>query len=90
MPHPGSPHPPPPSPAPPSPGHWLAGLWAAELLGLIGKAAQDYAREVAHLDDETALLRRLERDLAHRLPAAEVRHRLAGLLRSAAHRLRRQ
>lgn len=26
----------------------MAGLWAAELLGLLGHAAQDYAREVAH------------------------------------------
>jgi|GEM_PF-1729690 Domain of unknown function (DUF1476). len=26
----------------------MAGLWAAELLGLLGHAAHDYAREVAH------------------------------------------
>lgn len=38
----------------PTPGHsgqrppYLAGLWAAELLGLFGRAATDYARSVVH------------------------------------------
>ena len=30
----------------------LAGLWAAELLGLIGHAAMDYAKSVVHADFE--------------------------------------
>lgn len=74
----------------------MAGLWAAELLGLLGHAAHDYAREVAHAPrarvqpDEDAeesedepVVRRLTRDLQGRVGAHEIREKLGHLLAEA-------
>lgn len=80
----------------------LAGLWAAELLGLIGHAAHDYAREVAHAHehvegghvgeeggaaDDEPVVRRLSRDLHGKVTAHEIREKLAHLLHEARRQL---
>lgn len=69
----------------------LAGLWAAELLGLIGQAAHDYARELAHAQDATPddehVIRRLARDLHGRVSAHEIRDKLSSLLHEARRQL---
>lgn len=67
----------------------MAGMWAAELLGLIGHAAQDYAREVAqahkeddHSDDDK-VAHRLAGDLHGKATIAEIRAKLAHLVHEA-------
>lgn len=72
----------------------MAGVWAAELLGLIGHAAQDYARELAHphetpdsgADDER-VVGRLVRDLRGKVGPHEIREKLAHLLHEARRQL---
>lgn len=68
----------------------LAGMWAAELLGLIGQAAHDYARAFGrghnnHDEDEMAAA--LERDLAGKASRSEIREKLAHLLHEARRQL---
>ncbi|MGE5477005.1 MAG: ATPase inhibitor subunit zeta [Bacteroidales bacterium] len=71
----------------------MAGLWAAELLGLIGHAAQDYARELAHPEDaelpgdEERVVHRLSRDLRGKVSAHEIRAKLTHLLHEARRQL---
>ena len=59
--------------------NWLAGLWGAELLGLIGHAAHDYALELTHAGEE-GVMRRLAEDLRGRVSSTEIRDKLAHLL----------
>lgn len=65
----------------------MAGLWAAELLGLIGHAAQDYARELVHAHehhpDDEPVINRLAADLKDRVSVHEIREKLAHLLHEA-------
>jgi hypothetical protein len=70
----------------------LAGLWAAELLGLIGHAAQDYVRGVMHPghpqdhvhdDDQDSVLDKLSKDLAGHVTESELRERMLHFLREA-------
>lgn len=73
----------------------MAGMWAAELLGLIGHAAHDYARELAHPQDAEAATEadeervegRLARDLRGRVSRHEIREKLAHLLHEARRQL---
>ncbi len=67
----------------------LAGLWAAELLGLIGQAAHDYARELVHAEDHGAgdVAARLARDLHGRVTIHEIREKLAHFLHDARRQL---
>ncbi|HTH15622.1 MAG TPA: ATPase inhibitor subunit zeta [Magnetospirillum sp.] len=74
----------------------MAGMWAAELLGLIGHAAHDYARELAHPHDSTAqelpshderVVGKLTRDLHGKVGAHEIREKLAHLLHEARRQL---
>ncbi|MGE5546766.1 MAG: ATPase inhibitor subunit zeta [Solirubrobacterales bacterium] len=72
----------------------MAGLWAAELLGLLGRAAHDYAGELAHAHehqpDDESMVRRLERDLQGKASAHEIREKLAHLLHEAKRQLLRE
>lgn len=73
----------------------MAGLWAAELLGLIGHAAHDYAREVAHAHesapgdapDDEPVITRLSRDLHGKVTAHEIREKLVHLVGEARRQL---
>lgn len=76
----------------------LAGLWAAELLGLIGHAAQDYVQTVIHPDhdekshaehgDDGHLVEaKLHKDLAGRVSLAEIKGKMAHFLEEARHLL---
>lgn len=80
----------------------MAGMWAAELLGLIGHAAQDYARELAHpqeapeaeaeaepeaAGDDDRVVGRLARDLRGKVSRHEIREKLAHLLHEARRQL---
>lgn len=71
----------------------MAGMWAAELLGLIGQTAQDYARELAathreddHHDDEK-VAHRLAGDLHGKANLGEIRDKLAHLVHEARRQL---
>lgn len=71
----------------------MAGLWAAELLGLIGHAAHDYARDIAQAHDhakdgDDPIAGRLARDLRGKASMAEIREKLAHLLHEARRQLR--
>jgi hypothetical protein len=70
----------------------LAGLWAAELLGLIGHAAQDYVRHVMHPghpqdhlhdDDHEKVVGKLSGDLAGHATEEEIRQRMSHFLKEA-------
>lgn len=65
----------------------LAGLWAAELLGLIGQAAKDYATGVVHADFEEKgdedVVRKLAKDLEGKADHQTIRHKLAEFLHIA-------
>jgi hypothetical protein len=70
----------------------LAGLWAAELLGLIGHAAQDYVRSVMHPghsqeqvhdDDQEKVVDKLSEDLAGHATEPEIRERMLHFWREA-------
>lgn len=69
----------------------MAGMWAAELLGLIGQAAHDYAREVAHAQESTPdderVIHRLARDLHGKATIHEIREKLAHLVHEARRQL---
>jgi hypothetical protein len=65
----------------------MAGLWAAELLGLIGQAAQDYAHDVAHRHeqspDDEPVARHLLADLKGKVSLHDIRAKLAHLVQEA-------
>ncbi len=70
----------------------MAGLWAAELLGLIGHAAQDYARNIMHPghaqdeihgDDQETVIGKLAKDLAGYVTLSEIREKMAQFLGEA-------
>jgi len=70
----------------------IAGLWAAELLGLLGQAARDYAHDVAHAHDhdhdgDEKLVQRLVRDLRGKVGGHEIREKLGHLLHEARRQL---
>ena len=76
----------------------LAGLWAAELLGLMGHAAQDYARSVMHVDhredavhpdDHDKVVGKLVKDLAGHVTLTEIRARMAHFLAEARRQIRK-
>jgi hypothetical protein len=62
----------------------LTGLWAAELMGLSGDAAADYAKEVVKADFEEAgdedVIRKLIADLQGKADDATIRAKLAEML----------
>lgn len=71
----------------------LAGLWGAELLGLIGQAAHDYARKFRrggrhHAEDEMAA--ELESDLQGKVTAREIREKMGHLLAEARRQVLRE
>ncbi|HSV27895.1 MAG TPA: ATPase inhibitor subunit zeta [Candidatus Omnitrophota bacterium] len=72
----------------------MAGLWAAELLGLIGKAAHDYAHDVAHAHehhgDDEHVIRRLAHDLRGKVTVHEIREKLAHLVQEAKKQLKHE
>lgn len=65
----------------------LLGLWAAELQGLSGAEANDYALSVVAADFEEAgvedVVRKVAADLAGKASAEEIRAKLGGLLATA-------
>jgi len=64
----------------------LAGLWAAELLGLIGHAAQDYAHGIAHKHgDDESLSKALAHDLHGRVSLSDIKAKLTHLWDAARH-----
>ncbi len=69
----------------------MAGLWAAELLGLIGQAAHDYARDLVHAEQagpgDDRVLGRLTRDLHGKVTVQEIRAKLAHFLQEARRQL---
>lgn len=62
----------------------LLGYWAAELKGLEGAEAEDYARSVVQSDLEESghedVVRKVLRDLNGRADADQIRAKMAGLL----------
>lgn len=73
----------------------MAGLWAAELLGLLGKAARDYAHDLAHAHDhdgdgDEKLVARLNTDLRGKASIHEIREKLTHLVHDARKQLHRQ
>jgi hypothetical protein len=74
----------------------MAGLWAAELLGLMGQAAQDYVRavmhpghseETIHEDDQDHVVAKLAKDLAAHASVTEIRDRMVAFLGEARRQL---
>ena len=69
----------------------LTGLWAAELMGLSGDAAAEYARSVVKADFEEAgdedVVRKLVADLGGKADAMAVRAKLAANLIAAKEQL---
>jgi hypothetical protein len=65
----------------------MAGLWAAELLGLIGQTAQDYAHDVVHKhessQDDDHVAHHLLADLKGKVSLADIREKLAHLVHEA-------
>ena len=65
----------------------LLGQWAGEVLGKSGEALAEYAREVVRSDfehpGEDDVARKVEADLAGRPAAAQVRSKMAELMRQA-------
>lgn len=59
----------------------LAGIWAAELLGLLGLAALNYAKHLVHADmadkEDERLLKKLTKDLKGKASPHEIREKLA-------------
>jgi hypothetical protein len=75
----------------------LAGIWAAELLGLMGHAASDYAKSVIHPDhppetlhddDAEQVAHKLSKDLHGRVALGEIRERMAHFLAEAKRQIR--
>lgn len=69
----------------------LLGFWAAELMGLTGKAAEDYALSVVKADlsepGHEDVLRKVTQDLAGKADAETVRRKRAELLLRAKEQL---
>lgn len=68
----------------------LAGLWAAELMGLIGQTAHDYAhkfRRGGGNHDEAAMIAALEQDLAGKASIKEIRDKMGHFLAEARRQL---
>lgn len=69
----------------------MMGLWAAELLGLIGKAAHDYAHDVAHAHEQQAddehVVARLKKDLHGKVSVHEIREKLVHFVHEAKRQL---
>ncbi len=70
--------------------NWLAGLWAAELLGLIGQTAKDYAHDLAHHHPveptdpaKCGVVRKLSRDLTGKAGHSEIVAKLSHFLHIA-------
>ncbi len=70
--------------------NWLAGLWAAELLGLIGQTAKDYAHDLAHHHpvepadpEKCGVVKKLSRDLAGKVGHSEIVAKLTHFLHIA-------
>lgn len=65
----------------------LLGLWAAELMGLSGDAAADYAKEVVKSDFEEAghedVFRKVSGDLGDKADEATIRAQMAKLMAEA-------
>lgn len=64
----------------------LAGMWGAELMGLIGQAAHDYARKFRRggkHHGETEMAKALENDLEGKASGHEIREKMAHLLAEA-------
>lgn len=65
----------------------LLGLWAAELMGLSGDAATDYAKEVVKSDFEEAghedVFRKVSGDLGDKADEATIRAQMAKLMAEA-------
>ncbi len=72
----------------------MAGLWAAELMGLIGQTAHDYARKFRRggpkHGDEDEMVAELAKDLDGRLSAREIREKLHHLLDDARRQMNRE
>lgn len=69
----------------------LLGLWAAELMGLEGGAAADYAKEVVKADFEEAghedVYRKVAGDLGSKADEATIRAKMAALMAEAKHQI---
>ena len=69
----------------------MAGLWAAELLGLLGQATQDYARDLVHAHDRSigdeSVIGRLAADLKGKASIHDIRVKLSHLLHEARRQL---
>lgn len=65
----------------------LLGLWAADLMGLKGEAAADYAKEVVKSDFEEAghedVFRKVAGDLGDKADEATIRAQMAKLMAEA-------
>jgi hypothetical protein len=65
----------------------LLGLWAADLMGLKGEAAADYAKEVVKSDFEEAghedVFRKVAGDLGDKADEATIRTQMAKLMAEA-------
>ncbi|AXI54952.1 DUF1476 domain-containing protein [Sulfitobacter sp. JL08] len=65
----------------------LLGLWAAELMGLSGEAAANYAKEVVKSDFEEAghedVFRKVSGDLGDKADEATIRAQMAKLMAEA-------
>jgi hypothetical protein len=71
----------------------LAGMWGAELLGLIGQAAHDYARKFRHggrHHGEAEMAAELESDLKGKASAHEIREKMSHLLAEARRQVTRE
>jgi hypothetical protein len=77
----------------------LAGIWAAELLGLIGHAAGDYAKTVVHPghtpekmhdDDADMVVDKLSHDLDGRVSLTEIREKMSHFLHEAKRQMRHE
>jgi hypothetical protein len=69
----------------------MAGLWAAELLGLLGQAAQDYAHDLVrahdHAPGDDGVIHRLAADLKGKASTHDIRAKLSHLLHEARRQL---
>lgn len=65
----------------------LLGLWAADLMGLTGDAAADYAKEVVKSDFEEAgdedVYRKVSSDLGDKADEATIRAKMVSLMAEA-------
>lgn len=70
----------------------LIGLWAANLLGIVGEKANEYALDVIRSDFEQAgdedVFQKLITDLKHKASESEIRSQLAAFMIKAKEQLR--